>query len=100
MANRLYIGVGGHVVALDSATGTELWRTKLKTSTLTTVWFDGGRVYGGAQGELFCLDPATGHIQWRNRLKGLGLGVVAFPGSPQEAVAAAQASARRAAAAG
>lgn len=95
----LYLGVGGHVVALDAATGEELWRTKLKSTTFTTVWSDGRRVYAGAQGELFCVDAATGKVVWHNALKGLGRGIVAFPGSGLEA-AAAVAAAQAAAAAG
>jgi outer membrane protein assembly factor BamB len=92
----LYLGVGGHVVAVDAATGEEVWRTRLKMTTFTTVWTDGKRVYAGALGEIYCLDAAAGTILWRNPLKGLGRGVVAFPGSGLEvgaAVAAAQAAA-------
>ena len=92
----LYLGVGGHVVAIDAATGEEIWRTKLKSTTFTTVWSDGKRVYAGAQGEVFCVDAAAGNVLWLNTLKGLGRGIVAFPGSGLEAaaaVAAAQAAA-------
>lgn len=94
--DRLFLGVGGHVVAIDPATGDEIWRTRLKGTTITTVWSDGNRVYGGAQGELFCLEATSGSLLWHNRLKGLGMGIVAFPGSSLEAaaaVAAAQAAA-------
>jgi outer membrane protein assembly factor BamB len=91
--DRIFIGVGGHVVAIDAATGEEVWRTKLKTTNMATVWADGKRVYGGAQGELFCLDPATGDRLWHNRLKGLGMGVVAFPSNSAEVAAAAAAAA-------
>jgi outer membrane protein assembly factor BamB len=98
--STLYLGVGGHVVAVDAATGEELWRTKLKMTTLTTVWTDGQRVYAGAQGELFCLDASAGNILWHNPLKGLGRGLVAFPGSGPEAAAAIAAAQAAAAAAG
>jgi outer membrane protein assembly factor BamB len=91
--DTLYIAVGGHVVAIDTATGEEIWRTRLKGSMVCTVWLDGKRLYGGANGELFCLDPARGTILWRNRLKGLGTGVVAFAGSSTEVAAAAAAAA-------
>lgn len=94
----LFLGVGGHVVAIDAATGEETWRTRLKATTFTTVWSDGNRVYAGAQGELFCLDAATGQVLWHNPLKGLGRGIVAFPGGGVEAaLAAAQAAAAAAA---
>ena len=92
----LFLGVGGHVVALDPASGQELWRTKIKDSSVTTIWSVGQRIYAGSQGEVFCLDAAVGHVLWHNKLKGLGQGVVAFPGSEPEAaaaVAAAQAAA-------
>jgi outer membrane protein assembly factor BamB len=96
----LFLGVGGHVVAIDAATGEELWRTKLKLSSFTTVWTDGQHVYAGSQGEVFCLDGATGRVLWQNRLKGLGRGVVAFPGGGLEVAAAAAAAQAAAAAAG
>jgi outer membrane protein assembly factor BamB len=94
----LFVGVGGHVVAIDAATGEELWRTKLKSTTFTTVWSDGKRVYAGAQGELFCVDASAGNVLWHNTLKGLGRGIVAFPGSGAEAAAAAAAAQAAAAA--
>ena len=97
---RLYIGVGSHVVAIDPATGNEYWRTKLKTSHFVTVSVAARQIYAGAGGELFCLDPMTGEILWRNKLKGLGWGLVTF-GSPGDvAAAAAIAAAQQAAAAG
>jgi len=95
--DRLFLGVGGHVVAIDPVTGDEIWRTRLKSTTVTTVWSDGKRVYGGAQGELFGLDAASGNLLWHNKLKGLGMGIVAFPGSSLEAAAAAAAQAAAAA---
>ena len=94
----LYLGVGGHAVAIDAATGQEIWRTKLKMTSVTTVWSDGKRVYAGALGELFCLDAAAGSVLWHNPLKGLGRGIVAFPGSHVEAAAAAAAAEAAAAA--
>ena len=94
----LVIGVGGHAVAIDPETGTELWRTKLKTSSFITV-FPAGPVSSQApEQQLFCLDAASGNILWRNKLKGLGLGVVAFSASTDTVVNAA-AQAQRAAAA-
>lgn len=97
MNSQLFVGVGGHLLAIDPATGTERWRTKLKTGSFVTVFLAGKRVYAGAAGELFCLDPASGHILWRNKLPGLGVGVVAFAGDSeiiqQSAAAAASAAA-------
>ena len=85
----LFIGVGGHVVAIDIATGQELWRTRLKRGTFVTVLRVGPRVVAGANGELFCLDAASGEILWHNRLPGLGWGLIAMGGGPDEASHAA-----------
>lgn len=82
--NVIYIGVKGSVLALDRATGTELWRTKLKGDFVNVV-LDQGQLYATTQGEIFRLDPASGRIVWNNALKGLGLGLVtiATAGSSQ-----------------
>jgi outer membrane protein assembly factor BamB len=98
-SQRLVIGIGGHVVALDPASGSEVWRTKLKRSEFVTVSPAGSVVFAGAGGELFCLDATAGQILWHNRLKGLGHGLIAFAGSDEAASAAAIAARRRAAAA-
>jgi outer membrane protein assembly factor BamB len=98
MKDRMFIGVGSHVVALDVNTGSEIWRTKLKTSSYVTVSLMGSKVLGGAGGEVFCLEPTSGKILWRNRLKGLGHGLVAFS-STEELTASAMAAASAAAAA-
>jgi outer membrane protein assembly factor BamB len=96
--SSLVIGVGGHVVKIDPATGSEIWRTKVKGTSFVTISQAAGRVFAGANGELFCLDEASGRVLWHNKLKGLGLGVVAFPGSSELVAAAAEAAARAAAA--
>jgi outer membrane protein assembly factor BamB len=72
----LYVGIRGHVVALDTATGAELWRTKLKGSDYVSVTADGGVVYAASRGEVFALDPHAGTILWHNKMRGLGLGIV------------------------
>ena len=44
MNEPIYIGINGHVVAIDRATGREVWRTKLTgfapSSTDVTVYSD------------------------------------------------------------
>jgi outer membrane protein assembly factor BamB len=95
----LYIGLGGHLVAIDRATGAEIWRTKLRSSSFVTIAVEPDAIYAGANGELYCVDPATGKIRWHNRLKGLGTSVVAFGGPAQGTVAAARAAQAAAAAA-
>jgi len=72
----VYIGVKGSVLALDRATGTEVWRTKLKGGGFVNVVLDQGQLYATVQGEVFRLDPASGQIAWNNSLSGLGLGLV------------------------
>jgi glucose dehydrogenase len=74
----VYLGVKGHVVAIDSGTGKELWRTKLKGGDFVTVGHDGTRVYGATKGELYALDAHTGTVVWCNKLKGLGLGLISI----------------------
>jgi outer membrane protein assembly factor BamB len=74
----VFIGIGGTVLALDRATGEEVWRTPLKGSDFVNVALDGGQLLASARGEVYCLDPATGEILWSNPLKGLGWGLVSF----------------------
>lgn len=74
----VYLGIRGHVVAVDSGTGKELWRTKLKGGDFVTVGHDASRIYGATRGELYALDPHPGTVVWCNKLKGLGLGVVSI----------------------
>ncbi len=78
----LYVGTHSHVAAFDRATGSELWRTRLK-GTLTSDDFvsllvQRDRVYAHTGGELHCLDAATGAILWKNGLTGLGYGLASL----------------------
>jgi outer membrane protein assembly factor BamB len=86
--NLIFIGIQGTVLALDRATGQEVWRTKLKGSEFANVVFLDGDLYATASGELFCLDASTGKLRWQNPLKGLGVGLVAIaaPGGQQAVV--------------
>ena len=78
--NPLILGTNGNVAAIDTATGSELWRTSLKTGGLisstnyedVSVLLKDGMVFAGCCGHLFCLDAATGNILWHNPLTGLG----------------------------
>ncbi len=80
MSETLYIGINGHVVALATQHGRELWRTQLGTGQFfsSTSHQDvcllehDGRVLAGCYGHLFCLDAASGGILWHSELKGLG----------------------------
>jgi len=88
-ADTLYIGIGGHLVAIAASSGEELWRCKLKGSSYVTVSVRPNAVYAGASGELFCVDPSSGRIRWQNRLPALGRGVIAFGDASTISVAAA-----------
>lgn len=77
----LFVGIKNHLLALDAATGAEVWRTKLKGSDFVTVLWDGQFLTAANSGEAFGLDPQSGTILWHNPLKGLGLGVVSLASS-------------------
>jgi outer membrane protein assembly factor BamB len=97
-SETIKIGIGGHVVSIDRATGVELWRTKLKGSDFVTVYDAGQYVYGGTSGVLFCLEASTGRILWKNELKGLGTGLITFVSGDGAAGAAVEKQRRQAAA--
>jgi outer membrane protein assembly factor BamB len=98
--DAVFIGVQGTVLALDSATGEELWRTSLRGSDFVNVALQDGKVFASTKGEIFALDPGTGTTLWRNKLKGLGLGLVTIAGSAQVPAAAARQRRQQAGAAG
>jgi len=89
MAERVFIGVHGTVVALDVSSGTELWRTPLKGGDFVTVAELDRAVVAATKGEVFALDPSSGAVIWHNKLKGLGLGFVTIAGGGQASGAAA-----------
>ena len=78
--NQLILGIGSHVVSIDSASGEETWRTKIKSGQFASLQVRGDRIYAGTGGELFCLDRTLGSILWHNKLKRLGYGVICFAG--------------------
>jgi outer membrane protein assembly factor BamB len=75
-SNLIFLGIKGSVVALDRATGTEIWNTPLKGTDFVNVVLTEAGLYAATRGEIYCIDQATGHIRWRNPLKGLGWGLV------------------------
>lgn len=93
--NTIYLGIRGTVVALDRATGNELWRTELKGADFVNVVIDGGQLYATAKGEIFCIDAATGDLLWHNKLSGLGLGLVSIATPSGSQVLSAQEKRRR-----
>ncbi len=98
---HVFVGIKGHVLALDRSTGAEVWRTALKGSSFVNVVLIESGLYAATKGELFAIDPARGVIRWNNALKGLGLGLLTIgaPGGGQFVVVADQKSRDDAAAA-
>ena len=68
----LYIGIKGHVVALNRLTGELVWKTELKGQYYVQVARDHDFVYATAKGEIWCLNPQDGATIWHNNLKGMG----------------------------
>lgn len=77
----IYLGIKGSVIALNSATGREVWAKKLKGVDFVNVVLDGSNLFAATHGEIFCLDPRTGIIRWNNPLKGYGWGLVSIAGA-------------------
>jgi glucose dehydrogenase len=103
----LFAGTHGHVVALDKAAGTEVWRTSLPSTgfSVVAIVIEDGRLFCASGGHTFALDPTSGEILWRNDMPSLGNGVVFLAtarSNASEALLAvlAQASNDQAAAAG
>ncbi len=74
-AQLVFIGIKGSVVALNRATGEQVWATNLKGRDFVNVVLQDGAVLASCRGEIFCLDPRTGILMWRNPLKGFGAGL-------------------------
>ena len=74
-SDLVFIGIKGSVVALDRATGQQVWATHLKGSDFVNVLLQNGAILASVYGEIFCLDPLTGNGLWHNRLKGFGTGL-------------------------
>ena len=94
----VFIGIKGTVVALDGATGNEVWRQKLRWIEFTNLTRVEDRLLVGVRGEIYCLDAATGSVLWHNPLKGLGFGLMTIAGAAQAPPAAARMRAEQAAA--
>jgi outer membrane protein assembly factor BamB len=74
----LFIGIKGSVLAVDRATGEEIWKATLKGGDFVNVVLDGGQLFAGSKGRLYRLDPSTGQILWENGLAGMGWGLVSI----------------------
>ena len=71
----VFVGIGRSVVALNRATGEQVWATRIKGYDFVNVVLDGGSIFATCCGEIFCLDPLTGGVLWHNPLKGFGTGL-------------------------
>jgi len=94
----IYLGIKGSVIAIQAATGRQLWTVHLKGSAFVNVVLDGDNLYATTQGEIFCLDPQTGEGRWQNPLKGFGLGLISIAGeniAPNPALLSAEEEQRR-----
>ncbi len=72
-----FIGVQGHVVAVNKQSGQIVWQTKLGGGfgdSFVSLACDGDLVLAHTRGHLFALDCQTGAIRWDNKLPGLGYG--------------------------
>ncbi|MEP0848565.1 MAG: PQQ-binding-like beta-propeller repeat protein [Phycisphaerae bacterium] len=108
----LYVGTNHFVVALDPATGEELWRTKLRGSGHghpVAILIQRDHLFVGCFGQAYCLDRRDGQILWHNNLPGTGYHAVVLamegaagcgPGALLVADHARREAARAAAAAG
>jgi outer membrane protein assembly factor BamB len=77
-SDLVFVGIKGSVVALNRATGEQVWATHLKGSGFVTVVLDGEKILAVCYGEMFCLNPLTGNGLWHNPLKGFGLGLASI----------------------
>ncbi len=69
----VYVGIKGHVVALNRITGDIIWKTELKGGSFVQVARDQEFLYATARGELWCINPGDGQVLWQNNLKGMGM---------------------------
>ncbi len=74
-AQLVFIGIKGSVVALNRATGQQVWATHLKGWDFVNVVVQDGAVLASCCGEIFRLDPLTGVGMWHNPLRGFGTGL-------------------------
>ena len=97
ISDLVFVGIKGSVVALNRATGEQVWATHLKGSGFVNVVLDSRRVLAISSGEIFCLDASTGQGMWHNPLKGFGLGLatIATESAPQGNMSTAMAEKQR-----
>ena len=105
-SNTVYIGLKGHVAAIDTNDGRTLWQTKLRHGAVSghrfvSLLVEEARIFAHTHGELYCLDAETGRVLWNNPLDGLGYDIasIAVAGASASALPAAEYRRQKAAAA-
>jgi hypothetical protein len=86
----VFIGIKGSIVALNRATGAQVWATHLKGSGFVNVVEQNDIVLAACRGEVFCLDALTGNARWHNPLRGFGLGLATIAGDIQNTAVLAE----------
>ena len=71
------------MVCLEKSTGREVWRRKLRRSTITNVVKDDSLIFAYAHGHVYGLDAKTGLGVWENGMSGLGYGYCIFAGAAE-----------------
>lgn len=71
--DSIFVGSNGRVVALDRATGREVWRNNLPWTgySIVTLLVAYGKLFVGTNGKLLALRQKDGQIMWTNDLPGL-----------------------------
>jgi outer membrane protein assembly factor BamB len=82
---RLIVGIRGQVVAIDSKSGAEAWRTSLPVEGLfaskcdvVSVLKKDGVIFAASSGFVFALSETDGMVLWKNELPGLGYNEVSL----------------------
>src|ERR1041385_8801135 len=75
ISNLVFIGIKGSVVALNRATGEQVWATPFGGSGFVNVVVEDEKVFATCSGQAFTLDAFTGEVLWKNGLKGFGFGL-------------------------
>ena len=86
-SDLVFIGIKGSVVALNRATGEQVWATHLKGSDFVNVSVQNGTILASCYGKIFCLDPLTGSARWHNPLRGFGIGLATIATESNAAIA-------------
>jgi outer membrane protein assembly factor BamB len=84
-SERLIVGIRGQVVAIDTATGAEAWRTPLPITSflasrndIVSVLKKEGVIFAATSGFVFALAESDGQVLWKNELPGLGFNEVSL----------------------